>query len=203
MRRELPYHISALYVVDLAVFRKGAVGDQLRSIYDQLSRDPNSLSNLDQVCACVRRWRGCFARFGNVCACACVQDLPNYAQHAVPIFSLPQEWLWCVRIVVSCTIAQRVRARVLFKMSVCVLVLRVTVVVAVMSACLRTGASLGAAMTPRRRLRRLTCATIHCTRCAGCDIVSSHVIATFDCAGAQARHGAARDQRPLVSTELD
>ncbi|PON86639.1 UDP-glucose:Glycoprotein Glucosyltransferase [Trema orientale] len=23
------------------------------------------------------------------------QDLPNYAQHAVPIFSLPQEWLWC------------------------------------------------------------------------------------------------------------
>jgi UDP-glucose:glycoprotein glucosyltransferase len=23
------------------------------------------------------------------------QDLPNYAQHMVPIFSLPQEWLWC------------------------------------------------------------------------------------------------------------
>lgn len=23
------------------------------------------------------------------------QDLPNYAQQAVPIFSLPQEWLWC------------------------------------------------------------------------------------------------------------
>jgi len=23
------------------------------------------------------------------------QDLPNYAQHQVPIFSLPQEWLWC------------------------------------------------------------------------------------------------------------
>jgi hypothetical protein len=23
------------------------------------------------------------------------QDLPNYAQHTVPIFSLPQEWLWC------------------------------------------------------------------------------------------------------------
>ncbi|KAI4967941.1 hypothetical protein ZWY2020_010394 [Hordeum vulgare] len=34
------------------------------------SKDPNSLSNLDQ-------------------------DLPNYAQHTVPIFSLPQEWLWC------------------------------------------------------------------------------------------------------------
>jgi len=24
-----------------------------------------------------------------------IQDLPNYAQHTVPIFSLPQEWLWC------------------------------------------------------------------------------------------------------------
>ena len=65
-----PYHISALYVVDLAVFRRQAYGDQLRAIYDQLSRDPNSLANLDQ-------------------------DLPNYAQHMVPIFSLPQSWLWC------------------------------------------------------------------------------------------------------------
>lgn len=24
-----------------------------------------------------------------------IQDLPNYAQQTVPIFSLPQEWLWC------------------------------------------------------------------------------------------------------------
>ena len=23
------------------------------------------------------------------------QDLPNYTQHMVPIFSLPQEWLFC------------------------------------------------------------------------------------------------------------
>lgn len=65
-----PYHISALYVVDLANFRRNAVGDQLRAIYDGLARDPNSLANLDQ-------------------------DLPNYAQHQVPIHSLPQEWLWC------------------------------------------------------------------------------------------------------------
>jgi UDP-glucose:glycoprotein glucosyltransferase len=65
-----PYHISALYVVDLDVFRKTAVGDQLRALYDNLSRDPNSLANLDQ-------------------------DLPNYAQSMIPIFSLPQEWLWC------------------------------------------------------------------------------------------------------------
>jgi UDP-glucose:glycoprotein glucosyltransferase len=68
--RGKPYHISALYVVDLERFRKMLVGDNLRSIYQSLSGDPNSLSNLDQ-------------------------DLPNYAQHQVPIFSLPQEWLWC------------------------------------------------------------------------------------------------------------
>jgi len=65
-----PYHISALYVVDLAMFRRTAAGDQLRVIYEQLSQDPNSLANLDQ-------------------------DLPNYAQHQVRIHSLPQPWLWC------------------------------------------------------------------------------------------------------------
>ena len=65
-----PYHISALYVVDLARFRRTAAGDQLRIMYENLSKDPNSLANLDQ-------------------------DLPNYAQHQVPIFSLPQTWLWC------------------------------------------------------------------------------------------------------------
>eukprot|EP00850_Spirogloea_muscicola_P001842 SM000007S20802 [mRNA] locus=s7:271985:281468:- [translate_table: standard] len=65
-----PYHISALYVVDLVKFRSMAAGDRLRVFYESLSRDPNSLANLDQ-------------------------DLPNYAQHVVPIHSLPQEWLWC------------------------------------------------------------------------------------------------------------
>ncbi|KAD6454405.1 hypothetical protein E3N88_09111 [Mikania micrantha] len=68
--RGRPYHISALYVVDLIKFRETAAGDNLRVFYETLSKDPNSLSNLDQ-------------------------DLPNYAQHTVPIFSLPQEWLWC------------------------------------------------------------------------------------------------------------
>jgi UDP-glucose:glycoprotein glucosyltransferase len=68
--RDKPYHISALYVVDLELFRRTLVGDVLRSTYQQLSADPNSLSNLDQ-------------------------DLPNYAQQQVPIFSLPQDWLWC------------------------------------------------------------------------------------------------------------
>eukprot|EP00996_Jenningsia_fusiforme_P000563 NODE_14_length_5049_cov_16.675000_g11_i0.p1 GENE.NODE_14_length_5049_cov_16.675000_g11_i0~~NODE_14_length_5049_cov_16.675000_g11_i0.p1 ORF type:complete len:1151 (-),score=219.10 NODE_14_length_5049_cov_16.675000_g11_i0:117-3569(-) len=65
-----PYHISALYVVDIKKFRKMAAGDNLRMIYDNLSQDPNSLANLDQ-------------------------DLPNYAQYMVPIYSLPTEWLWC------------------------------------------------------------------------------------------------------------
>lgn len=64
------YHISALYVVDLAKFRKLAAGDRLRGQYQGLSQDPNSLSNLDQ-------------------------DLPNNMIHQVPIKSLPQEWLWC------------------------------------------------------------------------------------------------------------
>ncbi|KAL7540042.1 hypothetical protein ACHAXR_009809 [Thalassiosira sp. AJA248-18] len=68
--RGRPYHISALYVVDLERFRRELVGDKLRSTYQSLSADPNSLSNLDQ-------------------------DLPNYAQHDVRIFSLPQKWLWC------------------------------------------------------------------------------------------------------------
>ncbi|XP_031384011.1 UDP-glucose:glycoprotein glucosyltransferase [Punica granatum] len=68
--RGKPYHISALYVVDLVKFRETAAGDNLRVFYESLSKDPNSLSNLDQ-------------------------DLPNYAQHTVPIFSLPREWLWC------------------------------------------------------------------------------------------------------------
>jgi UDP-glucose:glycoprotein glucosyltransferase len=68
--RGLPYHISALYVVDLKRFRQIAAGDRLRQQYHQLSADPGSLSNLDQ-------------------------DLPNNMQMVIPIRTLPQEWLWC------------------------------------------------------------------------------------------------------------
>ncbi|CAN6621430.1 hypothetical protein TRVA0_008S02234 [Trichomonascus vanleenenianus] len=64
------YHISALYVVDLDRFRQMGAGDRLRQHYQGLSADPNSLANLDQ-------------------------DLPNNLQKELPIFSLPQEWLWC------------------------------------------------------------------------------------------------------------
>lgn len=65
-----PYHISALYVVDLVKFRQLAAGDILRGHYQQLSADPNSLANLDQ-------------------------DLPNNLQREVPIYSLHEDWLWC------------------------------------------------------------------------------------------------------------
>ncbi|KAJ3249147.1 hypothetical protein HDU78_007109 [Chytriomyces hyalinus] len=68
--RGRPYHISALYVIDLKRFRQLFAGDRLRQQYQMLSADPNSLSNLDQ-------------------------DLPNNMLHDIPIFSLPKEWLWC------------------------------------------------------------------------------------------------------------
>ncbi|KAK2962871.1 putative UDP-glucose:glycoprotein glucosyltransferase [Blattamonas nauphoetae] len=65
-----PYHISALYVVDLPRLRVMAAGDKLRDTYQHYAQDRHSLSNLDQ-------------------------DLPNVLQNEVPIYSLPQEWLWC------------------------------------------------------------------------------------------------------------
>ncbi|KAH9946426.1 glycosyltransferase family 24 protein [Epithele typhae] len=71
--RGMPYHISALYVVDLDRFREVCpddMYDMLRGHYQALSADPNSLANLDQ-------------------------DLPNNLQREVPIFSLPEDWLWC------------------------------------------------------------------------------------------------------------
>jgi len=36
-------------VVDLQRFRLMAAGDQFRVVYESLSKDPNSLANLDQV----------------------------------------------------------------------------------------------------------------------------------------------------------
>ena len=43
---------------------------QIEDIFSQVFKENEDNSNLDQ-------------------------DLPNYAQHSVPIHSLPQEWLWC------------------------------------------------------------------------------------------------------------
>ncbi|CAH6723275.1 putative UDP-glucose:glycoprotein glucosyltransferase [[Candida] jaroonii] len=67
---DLKYHISALFKVNLQRFKELGVGDRLRSHYQKLSSDENSLANLDQ-------------------------DLPNNLQRSVGIFSLPQEYLWC------------------------------------------------------------------------------------------------------------
>jgi len=78
-----PYHISALFVVDLKLFRARAAGDILRDVYQSLTADPHSLANLDQ-------------------------DLPNYVQRELPIFSLPQEWLWCES---WCSEASKARAK--------------------------------------------------------------------------------------------
>ncbi|GAA5977891.1 hypothetical protein JCM11641_006101, partial [Rhodosporidiobolus odoratus] len=65
-----PYHISALYLVDLDRFRQIAAGDRLRQQYQGLSADPHSLANLDQ-------------------------DLPNNMQNMIPIHTLDKSWLWC------------------------------------------------------------------------------------------------------------
>lgn len=65
-----PYHISAIFLVDLRQFRAMRAGDRYRATYAGLAGDPNSLANLDQ-------------------------DLPNYLQASIPIFSLPEQWLWC------------------------------------------------------------------------------------------------------------
>lgn len=67
---DLKYHISALFVVDLARFRETQAGNRIRMHYQKLSSDPGSLSNLDQ-------------------------DLPNNLQRLIPIHSLLQDWLWC------------------------------------------------------------------------------------------------------------
>jgi UDP-glucose:glycoprotein glucosyltransferase len=114
--RGLPYHISALYVVDLVRFRQLAAGDIMRSTYESLSRDPNRLviSLLPLLCSSsffvfvliftllssfsdpllLRRYLFFFTFFFSSLA-NLDQDLPNYLQHQIKIFSLPQDWLWC------------------------------------------------------------------------------------------------------------
>ena len=59
IRNVAPYNLEPQQSTPTILRRQLAAGDQLRVIYDNLSKDPNSLANLDQ-------------------------DLPNYAQHQVP-----------------------------------------------------------------------------------------------------------------------
>lgn len=70
--RGRPYHISALYIIDLATFRRLAAGDIIRATYQRLvGSDPeSSLANLDQ-------------------------DTLNVLQDQLPIYSLQQRVLWC------------------------------------------------------------------------------------------------------------
>lgn len=63
---------SALYVVDLKKFRKIAAGDRLRGQYQALSQDPNSLSNLDQVCMALSILGFIFFIFLNMYGISCI-----------------------------------------------------------------------------------------------------------------------------------
>lgn len=69
-KRGLKYHISALYRVNLAKFRELNAGNIIRSRYQLLANEPDSLANLDQ-------------------------DLLNDLQDQLPIYSLDKDWLWC------------------------------------------------------------------------------------------------------------
>lgn len=64
------YYTSSIFLVDLPRFREIAAGDLLRQQYRVLSKDEESLSNLDQ-------------------------DLPNSMQNVLPIHPLDQSWVWC------------------------------------------------------------------------------------------------------------
>lgn len=70
LKEDLQYHGSSIFVVDLKRLRAMGAGDTLRSHYQKLSSDVNSLSNLDL-------------------------DLVNNLQEKIPIHSLGGEWLWC------------------------------------------------------------------------------------------------------------
>jgi len=66
----LKYHSSSLILVDLNKFRMNNIGDLLRIHYQELSTDIKALQNLDQ-------------------------DLPNFLQERIPLYSLPLGWMRC------------------------------------------------------------------------------------------------------------
>ena len=75
--RGRPYHISALFIVDLKRMRKERSGDHMRSTYDMMVRQSkDNLSNLDQ-------------ELPQVVA-------PQLSRPGKPfLMSLPEEWLFC------------------------------------------------------------------------------------------------------------
>lgn len=105
--RDRPYHISALYVVDLARFRRVAAGDRLRGQYQSLSADPGSLANLDQDLPNNREFEikpvkssSHLLRSINFldsfsCFSSSTLSLLSTVQFTLPIFTLDKTWLWC------------------------------------------------------------------------------------------------------------
>jgi UDP-glucose:glycoprotein glucosyltransferase len=110
---------ASRFVVDLQQVRTSGVANIYRDTYQSLTADPSSLSNLDQ-------------------------DLPNYLQHAVPMRSLPEEWLWCAPLESEAAATTAVRSR---RTTPCWL------------APPSAGARRGAATPPSRTPRPSTCAT--------------------------------------------
>lgn len=85
-----PYHISALYVVDLDRFRQIAAGDLLRQQYQALSADPGSLSNLDQDLP-----NNMTPNLPIVSAGGYKGGFQNSLTNTAEQYTLPKEWLWC------------------------------------------------------------------------------------------------------------
>jgi UDP-glucose:glycoprotein glucosyltransferase len=85
-----PYHISALYVVDLDRFRQIAAGDLLRQQYQALSADPGSLSNLDQDLP-----NNMTPNLPIVGAGGFKRPFARTDQESLQQYTLPKEWLWC------------------------------------------------------------------------------------------------------------
>ena len=65
-------------------------GDQLRTVYHQFSNGIYTNTDL-----CTNLFSSNFGFLDQNSLANLDQDLPNYLQNAVPIFSLPQHWLWC------------------------------------------------------------------------------------------------------------
>jgi len=64
------YHISSLFIVDLPKFRKLAIGEMIRYLYQEMSFDPWTFGQLEN-------------------------DIPNILQEKQPGYSLGSIWSWC------------------------------------------------------------------------------------------------------------
>jgi hypothetical protein len=103
----LPHHIQTAYICQFSVLIGISYFIFLGVCQDFCQIQSNYTS---MICYFGHGWHlkimffFCFMLHNYFCINGCcnaylehinIQDLPNYAQHTVPIFSLPQEWLWC------------------------------------------------------------------------------------------------------------